>query len=58
VAPIPWRCPSTERLLVGKPSSAETWRAAAQDALREAEPLAGNAYKVPLTKGLTLKEKK
>lgn len=58
VAPIPWRCESTEKLLVGKPMEESTWRAAAEDALKEAQPLAQNGYKVPLAKGLVLKAMK
>lgn len=55
VAPIPWRCTSTEALLVGKPMSEETWRLAARDAVKDAEPLEHNRYKVPLTEGLVMK---
>jgi len=52
VAPKPWRCTSTEALLVGRSLDAESARLAGQDALRRAEPLADNGYKVPLTQGL------
>lgn len=52
VAPKPWRCASTEALLVGKVIDAETCRLAGVDALRGAAPLAHNAYKIPLTQGL------
>jgi len=52
VAPIPWRCTSTEQLLAGKPMNQETWKAAAEDALADAEPLDYNGFKVPLTKGV------
>lgn len=55
VAPIPWRCLSTEELLAGKPANDATFRAAGEDALAEAEPLSQNEYKIPLTKGLILK---
>jgi xanthine dehydrogenase YagS FAD-binding subunit len=58
VAPIPWRCTSTEEMLVGQPMNEDTWRAAAEDALKEAEPLEHNGYKVPLAKGLILKAMK
>ncbi len=52
VAPTPWRCPSTEALLVGRPLDADTIRDAARDAVRGAQPLSQNGYKVPLTQGL------
>lgn len=52
VAPVPWRCRSTEELLVGRRLDAGTARMAAEDALRGAEPLDHNAYKIPLTQGL------
>jgi xanthine dehydrogenase YagS FAD-binding subunit len=52
VAPIPWRCASTEQLLVGRKIDAATCAAAGDEALQGAEPLKYNAYKVPLTKGL------
>jgi xanthine dehydrogenase YagS FAD-binding subunit len=58
VAPIPWRCASTEALLVGQPMEEATWRRAAEDALKEAAPLEQNGYKVPLAKGLILKAMK
>jgi xanthine dehydrogenase YagS FAD-binding subunit len=52
VAPVPWQCKSTEELLAGKRIDAETIRAAQEDALRGAEPLEQNGYKIPLTQGL------
>ena len=52
VAPVPWRCRTTEQLLLGRTIDDETCRLAADDALRGAEPLDHNAYKIPLTKGL------
>ncbi len=55
VAPVPWRCARTEKLLVGQAMEREIWERAAADALRDAEPLAHNGYKVPLTRGLILK---
>ena len=55
VAPVPWRCPDAEKALVGKALDAETLRAAAEAALHGAEPLAQNAYKVPLAKGLVVR---
>jgi xanthine dehydrogenase YagS FAD-binding subunit len=50
VAPIPWRVPQAERLLMGQRVTAELAQKAANAALAGANPLAKNAYKVPLTK--------
>ncbi len=55
VAPKPWRCTSTEKLLVGRKVNDETCRLAGEDALRLAEPLEQNEYKIPMTKGLLTK---
>ena len=55
VAPVPWRCESTERLLVGRAPEAETWKLAAEEALKGAQPLEQNGYKVPLARGLIRK---
>lgn len=55
VAPKPWRCRSTEGLLVGRELNEETFQAAAEDALSGAQALEHNAYKIPLTKGLIIK---
>ena len=55
VAPIPWRCASTEQLLVGRKIDRETCNLAGVEALKGAEPLEFNAYKVPLTQGLITK---
>ncbi len=52
VAPIPWRVPAVEALLVGKSLDEATIAAACEEALRGAEPLSENGYKIPLTKGL------
>jgi xanthine dehydrogenase YagS FAD-binding subunit len=55
VAPIPWRCRSTEALLVGREIGEGLAVEAGQDALRGAEPLEFNGYKIPLTKALIAK---
>jgi xanthine dehydrogenase YagS FAD-binding subunit len=55
VAPIPWRAPDAEAALVGKALDDATLRQAAEAALRGAEPLSKNAYKVPLAKGLVVR---
>jgi len=52
VAPVPWRVEAAEALLVGRTLDAQAAREAAEAALRGAEPLAQNGFKVPLTKTL------
>jgi xanthine dehydrogenase YagS FAD-binding subunit len=50
VAHKPWRSAEAEKALAGKPPTDETFRAAAETALRDAKPLEHNAYKVELAK--------
>ena len=50
VAHKPWRSQEAEAALAGKPASDESFGSAADIALREAKPLAHNAYKVELAK--------
>jgi xanthine dehydrogenase YagS FAD-binding subunit len=50
VATRPWRSREAERALVGRPATAETWRAAAAAALRGAVPRKDNAFKVGLAR--------
>ena len=52
VAPVPWRVPKAEAVLVGKPLSDDNIRAACEAALEGAAPLEHNAYKIPLAKTL------
>jgi xanthine dehydrogenase YagS FAD-binding subunit len=52
VAPIPWRVQAGEALLVGERVTAELADAVGVAAAAEAQPLAKNAYKVPLTRRL------
>jgi xanthine dehydrogenase YagS FAD-binding subunit len=52
VAPIPWRLPEVERLLVGQRITPELASNAADTAVAGARPLSKNAYKIPLTKGV------
>ncbi len=49
VAPIPWRAREAEAALVGQTVTAELAREAGLAAVANAEPLAKNAYKVPMT---------
>ena len=50
VAHKPWRSAEAENALNGKPATEETFKAAAEIAMREAKPLRHNAYKVELGK--------
>jgi xanthine dehydrogenase YagS FAD-binding subunit len=50
VAHKPWRSLEAEQALVGKPATDATFAAAAEAALKDAKPLAHNAYKVELGK--------
>ena len=49
VAPIPWRVPDAERLLVGRTVTPAVIAETAAAAVAGARPLSHNAYKVPLT---------
>jgi xanthine dehydrogenase YagS FAD-binding subunit len=51
-APVPWRSPEVEQAIAGRPLDAATCAGAAAAAVRNAQPLRHNAYKVPLFKGL------
>ena len=52
VAPKPWRVPDAEKFLIGKALNRDVLAQAAKVALRDAQPLDKNAYKVPLTETL------
>jgi xanthine dehydrogenase YagS FAD-binding subunit len=52
VAPIPWRSEAAERAIAGKELDASTVAQAAQEAVKDAEPLTHNEYKVALTRGV------
>jgi xanthine dehydrogenase YagS FAD-binding subunit len=52
VAPVPWRAVHAEGALTGRKLDAAVAREAAVAALRGAEPLSQNAYKIPLTETL------
>jgi xanthine dehydrogenase YagS FAD-binding subunit len=52
VAPIPWRLPKVEQMLAGERITEALALKAAETALEGAKPLAKNAYKIPLTKGV------
>lgn len=50
VAPMPWRVRAAEESLIGKPTSSEAFRAAAELALVGAQPLSQNGFKIDLAK--------
>jgi xanthine dehydrogenase YagS FAD-binding subunit len=52
VAPVPWRSPEAENVLVGKALDDSAIRAAAAAAIKEAAPLSKNEYKVPMVSGV------
>jgi xanthine dehydrogenase YagS FAD-binding subunit len=52
VAPIPWRSPEAEAVLKGKAITPELAEQAGKVAVAKAQPLAQNAYKVPLTQAI------
>jgi xanthine dehydrogenase YagS FAD-binding subunit len=52
VAPIPWRVPAAEQLLVGQRASEALFARAAEEALMDAQPLEHNGYKVALARSL------
>jgi xanthine dehydrogenase YagS FAD-binding subunit len=52
VAPIPWRSKEVEEVITGKKLDAQTVSKAAAMAVKNAEPLEGNEYKVAMLKGL------
>ncbi|WP_263260212.1 xanthine dehydrogenase family protein subunit M [Pseudomonas sp. RIT-PI-S] len=50
VAHKPWRNQAVEAALIGQPVSHETFTAAAEALVKDAQPLAGNAFKVKLAR--------
>jgi xanthine dehydrogenase YagS FAD-binding subunit len=48
VAHVPWRARTAESLLQGRPATTESFAAALDAELEQAQPLADNAYKVPM----------
>jgi xanthine dehydrogenase YagS FAD-binding subunit len=52
VAPTPWRSEPAERAITGKDLDASTVALAAQEAVKGAEPLTHNEYKVALARGV------
>lgn len=52
VAPMPWRAWKAEQVLRGAPATEETFRRAAETEFAGAQPLSGNAFKVPLASNI------
>jgi xanthine dehydrogenase YagS FAD-binding subunit len=52
VAPIPWRVPEAEKLLIGQRVTEALAQQVGEAAVAGARPLSKNAYKVPLTESL------
>lgn len=52
VAPIPWQDDAINKHLTGMTVSDDSFAQVAQESLKKAEPLAMNAYKVPLARNL------
>jgi len=55
-APIPWRSKEVEETITGKRLDADTVARAAEAAVKNAEPLEQNAYKIPLFRGIIEEE--
>ena len=55
VAPHPWRAHAAEAALVGGPADEAAFAAAADAELAAAQPLPGNAYKLPLVRNLVVR---
>ena len=55
VAPAPWRARTAERVLAGRPATAEWFGRAADAELAAAAPLPGNAFKVTLARNVVVR---
>jgi xanthine dehydrogenase YagS FAD-binding subunit len=55
-APIPWRSKEAEQTLTGNPFNTDTITRAVNAALKNAEPLNKNSYKIPLFQGILEEE--
>src|SRR5213082_678929 len=55
VAPRPWRATKAEAVLRGAPATEEMFGRAAEAELAEAQPLPGNAFKVPLARNVLVR---
>jgi xanthine dehydrogenase YagS FAD-binding subunit len=52
VAPVPWRIEGAEKAILGHPLDAASARAAAEAAVKGAQPLAQNRWKVDVVRGV------
>jgi xanthine dehydrogenase YagS FAD-binding subunit len=55
VAPLPWRARAAERVLAGRPATAEWFGRAADAELAAADPLPGSAFKVTLARNVMVR---
>jgi xanthine dehydrogenase YagS FAD-binding subunit len=55
-APVPWRSRAVEEMITGRKLDAETVKLAAESAIKNAEPMEQNAYKLPLFRGVIEEE--
>ena len=55
VAPRPWRATKAEAVLRGAPATEDVFRRAAEAELADAQPLPGNAFKVPLARNVLVR---
>ncbi|MCW2977470.1 MAG: molybdopterin dehydrogenase, partial [Actinomycetia bacterium] len=55
VAHKPWRATKAEQALRGGPATEASFRAAAEAELADAQPLPGNAFKVPLARNAVVR---
>jgi len=55
VAPRPWRAVRAEAVLRGAPATGEMFGRAAEAELADAQPLPGNAFKVPLARSVLVR---
>jgi xanthine dehydrogenase YagS FAD-binding subunit len=51
-APVPWRCAEAEKVLKGRRLNQDRAKKAAEAAMKNAEPMTQNEYKVALFRGL------
>ncbi len=55
VAPVPWRATRAEAVLRGQPATEDVFGRAAEAELAAAQPLPGNAFKVPLARNVLVR---
>jgi xanthine dehydrogenase YagS FAD-binding subunit len=55
-APVPWRAQEVEEIITGKAMGADSVKKAAEAAVRNAQPMEQNAYKVPLFRAVIEEE--